>query len=121
MAQGVRYLRRNSGKFGQALVMFFITSIMCLGLLSMLRNDSQRMDEAISAVQGQLEMCEKECRDLEREAAAMMSPRAIHAYAAHQLGMTQVHLAGAVRLDVAGRSGGTRAASLIGSGVALSR
>ena len=113
MAQGVRYLRRNSGKFGQALVMFFITSIMCLGLLSMLRNDSQRMDEAISAVQGQLETCEKECRDLEREAAAMMSPRAIHAYA--------VHLAGAVRLDVAGRSGGTRAASLIGSGVALSR
>ncbi|MCI6261542.1 hypothetical protein FYJ74_04010 [Pyramidobacter sp. SM-530-WT-4B] len=79
------------------------------------------MDEAISAVQGQLDTCEKECRDLEREAAAMMSPRVIYTYAAHQLGMTQVHLAGAVRLDGVGRSSGTRAASLIGSEVVLSR
>ena len=119
MAQGVRYSRRNSGKFGQALVTFFITSIMCLGLLSMLRNDSQRMDDAISVVQGQLEACEKECRDLEREAAAMMSPREIHTSAARQLGMTLVHLAGAVRLDGVGRSGGTMSASLTNSGIRL--
>jgi len=115
----MRDSRRKSGKFGQALVTFFITSIMCLGLLSMLRNDSQQLDDAISAVQEQLEACEKECRDLEREAAAMMSPRAIHAYAARQLGMSQVHLAGAVRLDGLVRSGGTMSASLTNSGVRL--
>lgn len=120
MAQGLRYSRRNSVRFGQALSTFFIILIMCLGLLSMLRNDSQRMDDAISAVQEQLEVCEKECRELEREAAAMMSFRAIHTCAAHQLGMIQVRLAGAVRLDSLGLSGGTMSASLVNLGTRMS-
>ena len=71
MAKGLRVTRKNSWKFKHALVMFFIAAIMSLSLLSMLRSDSQALDGQIAALQSRLAACEKECRDLEREAAAM--------------------------------------------------
>ena len=112
MAKGVRSARSSSWKFSHALVMFFIVAIMSLGLLSMLRSDSAALDERISALQERLTACEKECRDLEREVAAMMSPKAVHAYAQSQLGMTQVHLAGAKRVDVSVLPDGVMTAAL---------
>ena len=115
MAQGVRTREGNSLRFSHAVVMLFITSIVCMGLLSMLRSDTHALDEQLGVLQSQLVACEKECRDLEREAAAMMSPRAVYNYAVKQ-GMTQAHLAGAVRIDGIGRPGGTATASLITSG-----
>ena len=92
--------------------MFFIVAIMSLGLVSMLRSDSAALDERISALQERLTACEKECRDLEREVAAMMSPKAVHSYAKSELGMTQVHLAGVKRIDVWGRQDSVTTAAL---------
>ena len=112
MAKSVRSARKSSWKFSHALVMFFIVAIMSLGLLSMLRGDSAALDERISALQERLTACEKECRDLEREVAAMMSPKAVHVYAAQNLGMTQVHVAGAIRVDVAVQRAGMPTAAL---------
>ncbi|MBP3848913.1 MAG: hypothetical protein J6D22_04100 [Pyramidobacter sp.] len=112
MAKGLRSARRSSWKFSHALVMFFIVGIMSLGLLSMLRSDSQALDAQVTALQERLTACEKECRDLEREVAAMMSPKAVHVYAAQNLGMTQVHVAGAIRVDVAVQRAGMPTAAL---------
>lgn len=112
MAKGLRSARRSSWKFSHALVMFFIVGIMSLGLLSMLRSDSQALDAQVTALQERLTACEKECRDLEREVAAMMSPKAVHVYAAQDLGMTQVHVAGAIRVDVAVQRAGMPTAAL---------
>jgi len=44
--------------------------------------------------------------------AAMMSPKAVHVYAAQDLGMTQVHVAGAIRVDVAVQRAGLPTAAL---------
>lgn len=112
MAKSVRSARKSSWKFSHALVMFFIVAIMSLGLLSMLRGDSAALDERISALQERLTACEKECRDLEREVAAMMSPKTVHAYAQSELGMSQVHLAGALRVDVSVRQDSVMKAAL---------
>lgn len=112
MAKTLRTARRTSWKFSRALVLLFIVAIMSLGVLSMLRSDSQAMDERVSAQHELLTAYEKECRELEREIAAMMSPQAVHAYALSRLGMAQVHLAGAIRVDVPGGRGGTATASL---------
>ena len=112
MAKGVRSARNSSWKFSHALVVFFIVAIMSLGFVSMLRGDSAALDERISALQERLMACEKECRDLEREVAAMMSPKAVHAYAQSQLGMTQVHLAGSKRVDVSVLHDGVMTAAL---------
>jgi len=112
MAKGLRVAQKNTWKFKHALVMFFILAIMSLGLLSMLRSDSQALDQQIAALQSRLGAYEKECRDLEREAAAMMSPKAIHVFAIKKLGMAQVHLARVIRVDGAVNIDGTATAAL---------
>ena len=112
MAKGVRSARNSSWKFSHALVVFFIVAIMSLGFVSMLRGDSAALDERISALQERLTACEKECRDLEREVAAMMSPKTVHAYALSDLGMTQVHLAGVKRVDISVRQDSMTTAAL---------
>lgn len=112
MAKGVRSARKKSFKFSHALVMFFIAAIMSMGVVSMLRGDSQALDGQISALQTRLALCEKECRELEREAAAMMSPRAVHSAATAKLGMSQVRLAGSLRVDGAVRTDKTAMAAL---------
>lgn len=99
-------------RFAHAVAMFFIVTIMCMGLLSMMRSDSQAIDDEIAHVQSQIEVYEKEYRELERTCAAMMSPKAVHAYAVKQLGMTRVSLAGVVHLETAGSNSGTATASL---------
>ena len=42
----------------------------------------------------------------------MMSPKAVHAYAQSELGMGQVHLAGALRVDVSVRQDSVMKAAL---------
>ena len=111
MAKNVRRSVRSC-KLSYAFVAFLITSIMLLELLSTFRNDTQVLDSEIAAIQRQLAEAQKELRDLEQEATAMMSPSAVHVYAMRELGMAQVHLAGAVHLGV-GRSDGTATASLV--------
>ncbi len=115
MAQGMRAAGRNSRRFSHAVLGLFIGAIMCMAMLSMFRSDSRTLDGDIAAIQEQIAACEKEYRQLEREAAGMMSPGAVHAYAMTQLGMTQVHLAGAIRVDGIGRSSSTATAQLIRS------
>ncbi|MGI6076392.1 MAG: hypothetical protein ACOYD9_08555 [Pyramidobacter sp.] len=114
MAQVLKSTERKTLKCSRVAVMFLMVSIMGMGILSMMRSDSQALDLQISAIQEQIAACEKERNDLEREAVEMMSPAAVHAYAARQLGMTQVHLVGTIRLDVAGRADGMAAAQLVG-------
>lgn len=97
----------------------FLSAVMCMGLLSMFRSDSQVLDENIAVIQEQIAECEREYRDLEREAAAMMSPGAVHAYAAKQLGMSQVHLAGAIHIGIV-RPDGTATAQLVRSSAPVS-
>lgn len=107
--------RAISCGFGHAVVAFFIIAIACMGLLSMMRSDSQELDGSIAQIQARIDACEKETRELERACAAMMSPKAVHAYASKQLGMSRVRLAGTVRLDGAISTNGTATASLVGS------
>ena len=104
--------KKLSWKLSYAVVTFLITSIMLLGLLSTFRCDTQVLDGEIAAIRRQLDDARKELRDLEKEATAMMSPSAVHVYAMRELGMTQVHLAGAVHFGV-GRSDGTATASIV--------
>ncbi len=120
MAQGIRAAERNSRRFSHAVLGLFICAIMCMGILSMFRSDSRTLDENIAVIQEQITACEKEYRQLEREAAGMMSPGTVHAYAMTQLGMTQVHLAGAIRVDGIGRSSSTATAQLIRNGAQAS-
>ena len=112
MAKGLRVAQKRSLKFKHVVVLIFILAIMSLSFVSMLRSDSQVLDEQIAAIQVRLTACEKECRDLEREVAAMMSPKAVHVFADKKLGMTQVHMAGTIRLDGAVRIDGTTTAVL---------
>ena len=80
----------------------------------MMRSDSQGLDCEIAEIQSQIDALEKESRELERACATMMSPKAVHAYAARELGMTQVHLAGTLHLNGVSRSE-TATASLTGA------
>ena len=106
--------QRFTYKFGHAVAMLFICFIMFMGLLSMMRSDSQTLDGEIAKIQAQIDALDKESRELERACASMMSPKAVHAYAARELGMTQVHLAGTLHLNGSARSD-TATASLAGA------
>jgi cell division protein FtsL len=117
MAQVLKSAEKKSVKFSHALVMLSIITIVCMGILSMMRSDSQALDLKISRIQEQTAACEKEYNNLKREAVGMMSPSAVYVYAVRQLGMTQVHLAGAIRVDGFGRSEGTTTAQLVNAGL----
>lgn len=119
MAQVLKFAERKTLKCSRVAVMFLMISIMGMGVLSMLRSDSQVLDQRISAIQQQIVACEKERSILEREVVEMMSPAAVHAYAMRQLGMTQVHLVGTIRLDGAGRTDGVATAQLVGERISL--
>ena len=85
---------------------------MLLGLLSTFRSDTRVLESEVASVLRCISEREKELRALEREATAMMSPAAVHGYAARELGMAQVRLAGSIRPGAV-RSHGTATASLI--------
>jgi|GEM_PF-1817318 cell division protein FtsL len=117
MAQVLRSAEKKSVKFSHAAVMLLILAIVCMGILSMMRSDSQAFDLKISRIQEQIAACEKEYNDLKREAVGMMSPSSVYVYAVRQLGMAQVHLAGAIRVDGVGHSDGTTTAQLVNAGM----
>ena len=101
--------RSKSWKFGHAVVAFVILSISGMAFLAMLRNDSQSYDMRLNELQNELVAMEKENRTLEREVASYMSPRDVRMQVAN-LGMSEVHIAGTIRINGVVNSDGTATA-----------
>lgn len=98
-------------KVGPAIVWFTIGAIMGVGVLSSLRVDTNKMDAELIALNKLIAEKQEELKGLGREVTALTSPSRIYASAIGRLGMTQVHLAGTIRLDLKMKEG-TAAAKL---------